>query len=318
MSAIPTRAVVNLQDPETGRFRLLEPEAAHVSVFDRSFHFGDSLYEVTRTYDGILFSLDKHLRRLHASARLASFGPLPEDAVLTAAVCDACREFFRKYGRLDAYVRVTVSRGVGDLNIDRRSAGGPYAVVIVKEVSPRPAEGVGVHWALVDRRRNLPAALDPAMKSGNYLNNVLALAEAQARGADDALLLDYQGFVTEGTTSNFYAVVDGTVLTAPAEVGILRGITREWVLQVCEKEGIPCQVRRFTVAELDASREMFLSSSTREVQPITRLSRPGGPEGGEVVGDGRQGPVTRRVAMALRRFVTDWCAQHRDRSLFPD
>jgi len=295
---------------------LATPDHATISVFDRSFHFGDSLYEVTRTYDGILFAFDEHLRRLHESARLARFGALPDAVMLHAMVEAACRAFFLQFGNVDAYVRLTVSRGVGDLQIDRTTSGPPYAIVIVKEVAPRPPPGTGAHWALVDRRRNLPEALDPAMKSGNYLNNVLALAEAQALGADDGLMLDAAGWVTEGTTSNFFAVIEDCVWTAPLDVGILAGITREWILRVCADAGIEVRVDRFAAEDVLRARELFLSSSTREVQPIVRLTTPGGPPGGQAVAGGEPGPMTMRIAGLLRQFIVDWCQQHRAQSLF--
>lgn len=314
MPPIPTRALVALQDPDTHAVRLVAPHEAMVSAFDRSFHFGDSLYEVARTYDGILFSLDEHMRRLQSSADLARFGPLPPR--LDELMRSTCREFFRRFGNVDVYVRLTVSRGVGDLHIDRQMSGPPYAVVICKELGPRPPlDEVGAHWALVHRRRNLPAALDPAMKSGNYLNNVLALAEAKALGADDALMLDHRGRVTEGTTSNFYAVVGGVVWTAPLAVGILRGVTRDWVLQVCREQAIPLEEREFSAEDVLRADELMLSSSTREVQAITELRLPGEPMP-QVVGQGRPGPITRRIHAALRETIAAWCTRHRAESLF--
>ena len=307
---IPAQAVVLLQEPGSDRVRFVAPGEPCISAFDRSLHFGDSLYEVARTYEGILFSFDEHLRRLHASAALAKFDSLPPDALMAAMVHDGCRRFFEQFGRQDVYVRLTVSRGVGDLNIDRRTAGSPYALVIVKALGKPASQGAGVHWAIVARTRNLRTALDPAMKSGNYLNNVLALAEAQWLGADDALLLDYQGFVTEGTTSNFYAVRDGAVWTAPLSLGILAGVTRAWVLQLCGQLGISLVERGFTAADLQGCEELFLSSSTREVQAITRLD-------GKSVGQGAVGPVTQRLQIGMRTLIERFCAEHRGLSLFP-
>jgi branched-chain amino acid aminotransferase len=207
------------------------------------------------------------------------------------------------------YVRLTISRGIGDLNIDPRCAGPAYALVIVKQLAPHGRAAPGVHWAIVKRRRNLRCALDPAMKSGNYLNSVLALAEAQALGADDALMLDYQGFVTEGTTSNFYAVNGGTVWTAPLSLGILAGVTRGWVLQLCRELGIPLVARCFTAFDLQGCEELLLSSSTREVQAITRLD-------GRLVGTGEPGPVTLALQAGMDDLVRQFVATHRAQSLF--
>lgn len=305
--ALPGQAVVALQQPGTEHFRLLPPHEPCITAWDRSLHFGDSLYEVARTYHGILFAFDEHLRRLRISADLAHFGPLPADDLLRRMVHEACRAFFQQFGTRDVYVRLTISRGQGDLNIDRHASGPPYALVIVKPLTShadRPQS-----WAVVKRRRNLRCALDPAMKSGNYLNNVLALAEAQLQGADDALMLDYQGFVTEGTTSNFYAVCQGTVWTAPLSVGILAGVTRAWVLDLCHKLEIPLVERCFTAYDLATCDEMFLSSSTREVQAITTLD-------GKPVGHGQVGPITHRLQKGMRALIEQFCLEHGERSLF--
>jgi branched-chain amino acid aminotransferase len=311
MPPIPARAVVALHDPAADTFALYSPHAARVSVFDRSFHFGDSLYEVVRTYAGIPFALDDHLLRLHASAQLADFATLPGDGLLLAMVQAACRKFFDEFGRVDVYVRLTISRGESDLSIDRRASGPPYAIVVVKDVPQRPTGlgGPGVHWALVERRRNARSALDPAMKSGNYLNNVLALAEAQTLGCDDALMLDPCGRVTEGTTSNFFCVRQDTVLTAPPEVGVLRGITRELVLRLCGEAGLPVVEAPFGPETLWVADEMFLSSSTREVQAISRLS-------GRQVGTGEAGPITTELHRRLRAWITTWQRDHADQSLW--
>ncbi|MSP92663.1 MAG: aminotransferase [Myxococcales bacterium] len=311
MPPIPHRAVVALQNPGTEDFCIVPPQEATVSAFDRSFHFGDSLYEVVRTYAGIPFALADHLARLKASARHADFGALPADDLLLDMVRRSARAFFAQFGNVDVYIRVTVSRGVGDVSIDRRDSGPAYAVVVVKDVPQRPdgIGGPGVHWALVARRRNAPEALDPAMKSGNYLNNVLALAEAQAAGAEDALLLDVHGFATEGTTSNFFAVVDGRVQTAPSDAGILIGVTRAFVLRACVALGVPVDERRFGPDVLWSADELFLSSSTREVQAITRLS-------GRAIGTGEPGPVTCRVHGEVRAAIARWMAQQHNASLF--
>lgn len=295
------RAIVALQDPETGRYQILGGEDARISAFDRSFHFGDSLYEVARSYRGILFAVDDHMARLRRSASLAHFDELPDLEQLSGVVRTACQAFFARHGNVEVYVRTTISRGVGDVNIDRRGCGRPYAMVIVKDLrkdadAPSPPQ----RWQIVARRRNLVAALDPAMKSGNYLNSVLALAEAQAFGADDALMLDHRGYATEGTTSNFFVVKHGEVWTAPLSIGILAGVTRAQVLETCRDLSIPVRERLMSAYDLQHVDELFLSSSTREVQPIVALdSKP--------VADGQPGPLTQRIAVGLRARIDAWC-----------
>jgi branched-chain amino acid aminotransferase len=303
---LPKKALVALPD-----LSIVAPEEAKVSAFDRSFHFGDSLYEVTRSYDGVLFSLDEHLRRLVRSTELAMFEVPIDTGKIGTQVREACRAFFRKFGNLDVYVRVTLSRGAGDLNIDRATSSEPYSLVYVKELEQTPAKAYsdGVHYAVVERRRNLPSALDPAMKSGNYLNNVLALAEAKKLGAQDAIMLNWQGFVTEGTTNNVYMVKDGEVWTAPLSVGILAGITRDWIELLSKKEKIVYQDRLYTASELFAADEVFFSSSTKEIVPITTLN-------GRPVADGKPGPVTKRLHKALKALIADYTQKHRAESLY--
>lgn len=333
-NTIPKKALVALPDFTLGTpptpntpIVVVPPELARVSAFDRSFHFGDSLYEVTRSYEGILFSLDEHLRRLLRSAELAMFEERIDIERIGSIVRDTCRAFFRKFGNrverqagpagaavdrsLDVYVRIMVSRGISDLNIDRGLSSSPYPVVVVKELEPVPQKmyDEGVHYAVVSRRRNHPMALDPAMKSGNYLNNVLALAEAKRMGAYDALMLSHQGFVTEGTTNNVFAVKNGEVWTAPLSVGILAGITRDWIFQVCRDEGIAVQERLFTEAELADCQEMFLSSSVKEIMPITTLT-------GRPVGSGKPGPVTQRLHARLRTLIQDYTRKRKTESLY--
>ena len=317
-TTIPKKALVALPDFSHGASNaasrphvIVPPEQALVPAFDRSFHFGDSLYEVTRSYEGVLFSLEEHLRRLSRSAELAMFETQIDTGRIRTMIHETCRVFFQKFGNMDIYVRVTVSRGLGDLNIDRACSSEPYPVIIVKELEPFPAKlyDEGMHYAVVSRRRNHPTALDPAMKSGNYLNNILALSEAKRMGASDAVMLSHDGFVTEGTTNNVHAVKNGEVWTSPLSVGILAGITRDWLFQLCKNEGIPIQERLFTASELAACDEMFLTSATKEVMAVTKLT-------GQPVGTGKPGPVTQRLHKAMLALIADFTTKHKATSLY--
>ena len=304
------RSIVALQDPDTSGYQIMAGEDARISAFDRSFHFGDSLYEVARSYNGILYANDDHIARLRRSASLAHFEELPDLDQLAHMVHDACHAFFTRYGNVEVYVRTTISRGVGDVNIDRQSSGRPYALVIVKDLRKDPTAPMPPQkWVVAKRRRNLVSALDPAMKSGNYLNSVLALAEAQSYGADDALMLDHRGYATEGTTSNFFVAKHGEVWTAPLSVGILAGVTRAQVLETCRDLAIPVRERLMSRYDLQHVDELFLSSSTREVQAIVALD-------GRPIGDGGPGPLTTRIAAGLRTRIDAWCAQHAANSLW--
>lgn len=309
-TTIPKKALVALPD-SLGGFKVVDPKDATVSLFDRSFHFGDSVYEVTRSYQGILFSLEEHMRRLQASADLASFGARIPSEMIMRMICDASKKFFGKFGNLDVYVRIVVSRGVSDLNIDPSYASGLAPYVFVKELERASDASYekGVHYIIAETRRNHPAAVNPAMKSGNYMNNILAMAEAKKRGANDAILLNHQGFVTEGTTNNVYTVKNGEVWTAPLSVGILAGITRDWIFKICKDNGIPIQERLYTTADLRSADELFLSSSIKEVMPITTLD-------GAPVANGKPGELTKKIHKLLKELIVDYCDKNRSESLF--
>lgn len=314
-NTIPKKALVaipDFQNPENGTFLVVTPEKAMVPAFDRSFHFGDSVYEVCRTYDGVPLAMEDHLRRLKQSSKLAYFESFPNIELIQKMVKQTTHAYFQAHGNHDVYIRVVVSRGFSDLNISTKVSSSPYALVFVKELEkPVPEQyASGVHYAVVQRRRNHPSALDPAMKSGNYLNNVLALAEAQKMGAVDAILLSQQGFVTEGTTNNVYGVTrEGTVITAPLSVGILAGITREMVFEACRLEGIPIEEKLFTEAELKLCTEAFLSSSIKEIMPITTLT-------GVPVGNGKPGPITQKLHHTLKKLIHEHVQKHQSESLY--
>lgn len=315
LQKVPTKALVACMDfhsAHPARFQILPSNEAFVSAFDRSFHFGDSIYEVTRSYGGILFSLDEHLKRLQNSANESLFEePLDLDLIKTMTEA-ACKAYFQRFGtQTEVYVRICVSSGIGDLNIDRDTGSHPYPMVIVKELPLMPASRFeeGYHYAIVQRRRNLKAALDPAMKSGNYLNNVLALREAKKMGAEDAILLDYQGFVTEGTTNNIFAVFQDEIWTAPLSIGILEGITRNWIMQACQRLGIPLSERIFTETDLWNASEIFLSSSIKEVMPITKINH-------RLIADGKPGPLTRKLSTAFQAIIAEYCEQKKSQSLY--
>jgi branched-chain amino acid aminotransferase len=196
----------------------------------------------------------------------------------------------------ESYVRIIVTRGTGLApNIDLLHAPGPPRwVILVRPLPPAPAQPAQL--AIVHRRRNDARALDPAVKSGNYLNNVLGLAEARRQGASDCLFLNAEGNVTEASTANLFAVRRGEVLTPPLSAGILAGVTRLLLLQYCRSERIPCAERQLTAEELHDCDELFLSSTLREVLPVTALD-------GQPFRSGQPGPVTRRLQAGFREHA---------------
>jgi branched-chain amino acid aminotransferase len=266
------------------------PEEARISVFDRGFLYGDSVYETIGTMRGKLFALPEHLDRLERSAGRIGLR-LPPREVIGKAI----EETVAAAGNPESRVRVVVTRGAGALDLDPASVDDPQLVIYVQPLhGPTPQmydQGVAVE--IVSVTRNLPGAIDPAIKSGNYLNNLLALGEARRRsGAHEAILCAASGSVAEGSTSNVFTVVKGQLRTPALSVGILDGITRAKVLELCRGHGIAsAEVDFMDPQELRQADEAFITSAARGVLPVTRVD-------GRPLGDGRPGPVTRRL-MAL-------------------
>jgi branched-chain amino acid aminotransferase len=286
---------------------LVPPEEASISIFDRGFLYGDSVYEVLRAYRGVPFELEAHLERLAGSAARIAMALPVETSVLVSDI----QASLKAGGNPDAYLRVVVTRGGGKIGLDPALAQNPRRIVIaqnVAEMVPAPtAYTDGVEMALVDVRRNLREAIDPEAKTGNYLNSVLAVAEARKRGAYEALMLDHRGLITEGSSSNVFLVIGGLVLTPPVAAGILRGVTRRVVLEAAAKAKLRTLEVPLSADTLEQVEEMFLTSSIREVVPVTRID-------GKAIGDGRPGPVTRRVQQLFRQSVDEYVAARLTRS----
>jgi branched-chain amino acid aminotransferase len=284
---------------------LVAPEAASVSVFDRGFLYGDSVYEVVRTYGGRPFELPAHLARLAHSAERIGLEP-KWGAARTAAEIDRTLDAARNGDAPDAegapwnvgerYVRVVMTRGAGAIGLDPALAVDPVALVIVQPLQGPPARAYleGVKVAVVGVRRASPKAIDPSAKTGARLPNVLAVKEARAAGAHEALLLDDGGFVTEGSSSSVFAVRGGRLLTPPLKAGILEGVTRGIVLGIAAGIGVPAEETPLRPGDLDGADEIFITSTIREIVPVTRL-------GDRSIGSGRPGPVTHRLHREFRR-----------------
>jgi len=269
-------------------------EQARVSVLDNGFTFGDAVYETLRTYAGRPFHLDRHLERLRASAARLGFEAPFGDGEFARRLDD----LLARAGNDESYIRVILSRGEGDISYRFDRVKGPTLVMVVKPFEPPPerdyAEGIPVVIASV--RRNHPRALDPAIKSNNLLNNILAVREGQSRGATETILLNDGGEVAEGASSNVFVVKGGRVSTPPLAAGILSGITRRLVLDLCRDAGIPAGEETLRVADLLAADEVFITSTTKEAAPVTRID-------GKPVGSGKPGPVHRRILQAYREYA---------------
>ncbi len=262
-------------------------EQALISVFDHGFLYGDGVYETIRSYGDRLFMLDQHLARLSRSAEgiglvipisQPRWPPLLHEAM---ARNDVGNE------KTDAYVRITVSRGAGDIGLDPNLCPIPTVVIMVTSLVP-PSSVLyeqGVSLIIANTRRNLPTALSPQIKATNFLNNILAKREAIAAGAFDSLLLNWEEHITECTVSNLFFVTDGSVHTPSIDCGILDGITRNVVLQLARKAGVRVNEGRFSPAELYQADECFLTNTTLEIMPVTAVNR-------QAIGSGQPGPLT--------------------------
>jgi branched-chain amino acid aminotransferase len=273
-------------------------EEARVCVLDNGFTFGDSVYEVLRTYGGQPFEPGRHFRRLHTSATRLGFDvPFPAEDLLGRT-----DDLLERAANDESYIRIIVSRGLGDCSYAFDRVQGPTLVMICKPFAPPPAWHYerGIKAAAVAIRRNHPRALDPAIKSSNLLNNVLAVREAQSREAEEPVLLNHEGFLAEGASTNVFMVRDGAVLTAPLAAGILAGITREVVLELLPGLGVPFREQPLHLDDLVSADEAFLTSTTREVVPVRQVDD-------ALIGDGTPGAITRRLIQAFRAYAPLHC-----------
>ncbi len=268
-------------------------EDARISILDRGFLYGDSVYEVVRTYLGKPFALSRHLTRLEQSAARLVI-PLPSRAQLEEQI-DAT---LRASGNKESYCRIIVTRGSGPLTLDPTTATDPVTVILVKEYEPFPKwmYEKGIRLAIPNVRRTSREALDPAIKSGNYLNSVLAFGEARSLGFDDAVLLDKEGRITESTSSNVFAMHDGVLVTSPLEAGLLAGVTRRLILNLARENDIPCEERQLVPEELSAADEVMLTSTLREVMPVVEVDN-------MRIGVGVPGPIALRLRGLLHDFA---------------
>jgi branched-chain amino acid aminotransferase len=288
------RATVNVNG------RITPEHEAVISVFDHGFLYGEGIYETLRTYHGRLFLYDRHLRRLRNSARLIDLAiPFTDDELaghIRNTITAADLPGAPVYDRLqEAYVRVLVTRGVGDLTYDLRATPKPSWVIIVKPLPQPPAEiyEQGVKVVLVDVVRNHPQSVNPMIKSNNLMNLALAAQQAQKRGGFEPVLRNYRGELTECATANLFIVRNGAVLTAPVECGLLPGITREFLFEVGRDVGVDLREEVLREDDLFGADEAFLTSTTREVVPIVAVDD-------RSIGNGKPGVVTRKLLEAFR------------------
>ncbi|MBN2168865.1 MAG: branched-chain-amino-acid transaminase [Actinobacteria bacterium] len=273
--------------------KFVPEDEAKVSVYDHGLLYGDGVFEGIRVYKRRLFMLDEHLKRLFNGAKVIRL----EIPILSDDLKERIRETVRINEIDDGYVRLVVTRGRGDLGLSPFKCGTPNIIIIASTIKIYPDEVYrdGLKIITVATRRNNPDALSPQIKSLNYLNHILAHFEVVNASADEGLMLNDQGYITECVVDNFFIVMDGKVITPPTNVGALHGITREAVFRLCAEHSIMIEEQNLSLVEAYMSDEAFLTGTAAEIAPITYIDdRP--------IGDGKPGPVTKRLMEAFKEY----------------
>jgi len=269
-------------------------EQALVSVFDHGFMYGDGIYETMRAYDGRIFLLKKHLSRLKRSADAIGLRlPIPLNQIN-----EALNESLNVNKLREAYVRLHVSRGPGEIGLDPALCVAPTMVIVAKPFHDYPSAYYekGVRVSIVKTRRNHPLALPPSIKGTNFLNNILAKIEAIKAGAYEGIMLNWKGQVAEGTISNIFMVKKGVLRTPHMATGILEGVTRDLVLRLAKRKKIPVRESALLPRDLRSADECFITNTTMEIMPVTAIDA-------KKIGTGRPGPITALLLQAYRKEV---------------
>ena len=274
--------------------KFVDQADAKVSVFDHGLLYGDGVFEGIRLYGGNVFRLEEHLERLEYSAKALLLQLPLTRKEFSWTTCETCR----LNNLTDAYIRLVVTRGVGDLGLAPWSCPKPSVFIIASKIALYPKEHYdnGLAIVTVPTRRIGPAALPPMVKSLNYLNNILGKIEAKQFGALEAIMLNDQGYVAECTADNVFIVHKGEVLTPAASQGALKGITRGTVMDIAQELKIPLREVNLTRYDIWCADECFLTGSGAEVIPVTKLD-------GREIGAGKPGPITQRILASFRRRV---------------
>jgi branched-chain amino acid aminotransferase len=274
--------------------QLVPKDKAVVSVFDHGFLYGDGIFEGIRIYDGVVFRLDEHLERLYDSAKSILLHIPLEFEEMAKAVLDTVRANQLQNG----YIRLVISRGAGDLGLDPRSCATPNIIIIADEIQLFPSEFYenGLRIVTVATTRNSPNALNPQIKSLNYLNSILVKMEAINAGVLEALTVNAQGYVCEGSGDNVFIVKKGKVYTPPVYLGALDGITRHTIIDICAELNIPLLETPFTRHDVYIADECFLTGTAAELIPVVEVDA-------RIIGSGKPGAVTQRLLTAFREVA---------------
>ena len=273
------------------------PKDAKISVFDHGLLYGDGVFEGIRCYNGNVFMLDEHLERLYDSAKSLMLRiPIPKDVMKQNVI-----ETLRRNQLSEGYIRLIVTRGIGDLGLDPDKCPKPSVIIIADKIQLYPEHFYedGLEVVTVSVRRSNPEAINPRVKSLNYLNNILAKIEAKQSGAVEALMLNNEGFVAECSGDNIFVVKNEVIITPPSHLGILEGVTRNSVITLAREAGFQVEERTFTRHDIYIADECFLTGTAAEVIPVVKLDR-------RVIGEGKPGIVTQKLIAAFRHFANNF------------
>ena len=274
--------------------KFVEQAQAVVSVFDHGLLYGDGVFEGIRSYNGRIFKLPEHIARLFESAHTIMLR-IP---MSPADLSDVVKESLRVNKLKDAYIRLVVTRGEGDLGLDPRKCAKPTVFCIADRIQlyPKQLYERGLDLITVATQRNVPEALNPQIKSLNYLNNILAKIEAINAGFEEAIMLSHSGYVTECTGENIFLVKGTALITPPPYIGVLRGITRQTVMELAAKQKLHVREDLLTRHDLFNAAEVFLTGTAAEIVPVVKID-------GRIIGSGKPGPVTRKLQTAFRQLT---------------
>ncbi|KEP26476.1 MULTISPECIES: branched-chain-amino-acid transaminase [Bacillus] len=275
---------------------LVKKEDAKISVYDHGFLYGDGVFEGIRVYNGNIFRMKEHLDRLYDSAKSImlnipySLEELTEKMIHTV----------ERNGLKDAYIRLVVSRGAGDLGLDPNNCGRANTVIIVEPLAifPKHLYETGIDIVTVPTRRNRPDVLSPKVKSLNYLNNILVRIEAHMAGVSEALMLNDQGYVAEGSADNVFIYKKGKLYTPPGYIGALEGITRNAIMEIAEDLGYEVKEEPFTRHDVYTAEEVFLTGTAAEVIAVVKVD-------GRTIGEGKPGLHTNKLLEQFRKRVVE-------------
>jgi branched-chain amino acid aminotransferase len=274
--------------------KLFDKSEAKISVYDHGLLYGDGVFEGIRVYDGKIFRLKEHVDRLFESARAIKL----EIPISKEQMEGAIRKTVEANDKRNGYIRPLVTRGAGGLGLDPRKTSDPQVIVIVDDISMYPQEMYdnGMELATVSTIRNHPNAVNPRIKSLNYLNNILAKIESIQAGCLEALMLNHKGEVAECSGDNVFVIKAGVLKTPPADAGILEGITRNAIMELAVKANVPLREMSLTRHDIYIADECFLTGTAAEVIPVVKCD-------GRVIGNGKPGPITRQLREAFQKLV---------------